>query len=133
MSDLNRFDAKSVTVTVNGTFITGFADGTFVQGEKDEDNFTTSVGAQGDVVVNEVNNPLGTVTITIQQTSPSVAYLNGLANSKEFVPVWVISNNSPKEKFGGSKCRVKKPSSSSFSNEDEDREYEIQVFDYTQE
>lgn len=130
---INSYDAKDVTLTVDGVFITGFGEGTFVEASKDEDTFQTSVGAQGDVGVSEVNNPLGTITITLQQTSPSVAYLNRLAASKKEVPVWAISNNAVKEKFGGSQARVKKPASSSFSNSIEDRQFEIQVFDYTQE
>ncbi|BFH10697.1 DUF3277 family protein [Paenibacillus melissococcoides] len=131
MATSTNYDAMDVTVTVDGTFITGFSEGSMVEGEKDEDNFAASVGAQGDVVVSEVNNPLGTITITLQQTSPSVSFLNQLANAKKMVPVWVIYNGTPKEKFGGSRARVKKPATSSFSNEAEDREFEIQVFDYT--
>lgn len=126
------YDAKNVTVTVAETFITGFGEDTFVECEKDEDTFQTSVGAQGDVGISEINNPLGTITITLQQTSPSVAYLNRLAASKQIVPVWVMSSSFPAEKIGGSKARVKKPAGSSFSNQIEDRQFEIQVFDYTQ-
>ncbi|EJW20024.1 DUF3277 family protein [Paenibacillus alvei] len=126
-----NYDAMDVTVMVDETFITGFADGSMVEGEKDEENFSASVGAQGDVVVSEVNNPLGTITITLQQTSPSVSFLNKLANTKKEVPVWVIYNGTPKEKFGGSRARIKKPATSSYSNEAEDREFELQVFDYT--
>lgn len=129
MSTTN-YDSLDVTVTVDGTFITGFAEGSMVEGEKDEENFATSVGAQGDVAVSEVNNPLGTITITLQQTSPSVSFLNKLASSKKTVPVWVIYNGTPKEKFGGSQARVKKPATSSYSDEVEDREFELQVFDY---
>lgn len=131
MPTTTSYDANDVTVTADGTFITGFAEGSMVEGEKDEDNFAASVGSQGDVIVSEVNNPLGTITITLQQTSPSVSFLNRLANNKKEFPIWVIYNGSPKEKFGGSRARVKKPATSSFSNEAEDREFEIQVFDYT--
>ncbi|MCY9758974.1 DUF3277 family protein [Paenibacillus alvei] len=126
-----NYDAMDVTVMVDETFITGFADGSMVEGEKDEENFSASVGAQGDVVVSEVNNPLGTITITLQQTSPAVSFLNKLANTKKEVSVWVIYNGTPKEKFGGSRARIKKPATSSYSNEAEDREFELQVFDYT--
>ncbi|MCE5168526.1 DUF3277 family protein [Paenibacillus profundus] len=131
MSTSTNYDAMDVTVTVDGTFITGFAEGSMVEGEKDEENFSASVGAQGDVVVSEVNNPLGTITITLQQTSPSVSFLNQLANSKKTVPVWVIYGGTPKEKFGGSRARIKKPATASYSDEAEDREFELQVFDYT--
>ncbi|CAH8705382.1 hypothetical protein WDD9_005619 [Paenibacillus melissococcoides] len=53
-----------------------------------------------------------------------------MANAKKMVP-WGIYNGAPKEKFGGSRARVKKPATASYSNEAEDREFELQVFDYT--
>ncbi|PDO11575.1 MAG: DUF3277 domain-containing protein [Candidatus Reconcilbacillus cellulovorans] len=133
MPQITSYDAKNVTVTVGGVYITGFAEGSFVECEKAEDTFQTSVGAQGDVAVSEVNNPIGTITITLQQTSPSVTYLNRLAASKQIVPVWVISNNSPREKIGGTQARVLRPAQSTFSNSIESRAFTIQVFDYTQE
>ncbi|MFB6475774.1 phage protein [Paenibacillus glucanolyticus] len=127
------YDAKDVTATIDGTFITGFAEGTFVEGEKSEDTIEVSVGAQGDVGISEINNPTGTITFTLQQTSPSVSYLTRLANSKKIVPVWVISNNEIKEKMGGTKARVLKPSGKTFSNNIEQRSFQVQVFDYTEE
>lgn len=130
---IGSYDAKNVTITVDGTYITGFAESTFVEAEKEENTFQTSVGAQGDVGISEVNNPIGTITLTLQQTSPSLAYLNRLAASKKMVSVWVISQNQIKEKFGGSQARVVKPAPSAFSNEIESRAFEIQVFDFTQE
>ncbi|TMV49361.1 DUF3277 domain-containing protein [Paenibacillus mesophilus] len=133
MPQIASYDAKNVSVTVDSVFITGFAESTFVECEKAEDTFQTSVGAQGDVGISEVNNPLGTINLTVQQTSPSLAYLNRLAASKRIVPVWVISQNEVKEKIGGTQARVMKGAPSSFSNAIESRAFQIQVFDYTQE
>lgn len=133
MARIASYDAKNVSVTVGGTYITGFAESTFVEAEKTEDTFQTSVGAQGDVGVSEINNPIGTLTLTLQQTSPSLAYLNRLAASKQMVSAWVISNNQVKEKIGGTQARVRKAAPSSFSNEIESRAFEIEVFDFTQE
>lgn len=130
---MNSYDAKNVTVTVDGVYITGFAEGTFVDASKDDDMIDTSVGAQGDVGVSENNSKLGTITITLQQTSPSVNFLNRLANSKKVVPVYVISNNGVKEVIGGTQARVINPAGATFSDAIESREYEFRVFDYSQE
>jgi len=126
-----NYDAKSVTVVVDGVYITGFAEGSFVECEKAEDTFQTSVGAQGDVGISEVNNPLGSITITLQQTSPSVSYLNRLASSKRMVPIWVINGNTPREKIGGTQARVLRPAQATYSNSIESRAFQFQVFDYT--
>lgn len=124
-----KYDARDCTVLVDDVFITGMGE-TMVTGEKDEDSFTTAVGAQGDVVENEVNNPLGTITLTVQATSPQKAMLLELANSGEHVSVWV-TNKSIGEQFGGTDCRVKKTPSLEHAAEAGEREFEIQAFDYT--
>ena len=47
-----KYNAKDTTVTVNGVNITGFGED-MLSIEKDEEFFSTSVGAQGDVVKSE--------------------------------------------------------------------------------
>lgn len=89
------YDSKAVSVIVGGVYLTGFSED-MVEVEKDEDNFEVKVGAQGDTVRTKVNNPLGTATVTLQQTSPQVAYLDGLANSGKLVPVTIINAGPPK-------------------------------------
>ncbi len=128
---VTSYDAKNVSVTFDNTFITGLADGTAVEGEKNEDNASHAVGIHGDVVVSETNDPTGTITLTVQQTSPSNAFLTRAANAGVLAPFWAISNNLPKEKMGGQYARVLKPANKSFSNESENREFEIAVYDYT--
>ena len=81
MANITTFDSKDLIVTVNNVNITGLGeDG--ASGEKDEAFFSTSYGVQGDCVVSVTNNDLGTVTITVQKTSPQYAYLLGLAKRK---------------------------------------------------
>ena len=125
------YDARKVTVTVDGQFITGFAEGTFVTASKDEDGFEPSISAQGDVGVAVRNNTLGTIEITLNQTSPSINFLDQLAASFKVVPVWVISNNEVKEKSGGTMAMITKPSDKEYSDTISERTYEIKVFDYT--
>ncbi|AFC32136.1 hypothetical protein PM3016_5436 [Paenibacillus mucilaginosus 3016] len=134
MKNVSTFNAKDVAITVNNIFLTGVAEDSFVTASKDEDEFTTSVGAQGDVSVSEVNNPLGTITVTLQQSSPYVEYLNRLAVSKTMVPIWVFYNGRPKEKIGGTQARIKRPAAVNYSDDatDSNRSFEFQVFDYTQ-
>lgn len=126
-----RYNAKDCSITVDDIFITGVGED-MASGEKDEENFSTSVGAQGDVCMSEINNPLGTVTITVQACSPSVRYLKQLANSGKVVSVWV-TNKSKGSRYGGSQARIKKVPSEADGAEPEDLEFEFQVFDYVDE
>ncbi|NQX67981.1 DUF3277 family protein [Paenibacillus alba] len=100
-----------------------------VEISKDEDNFEAKVGAQGDAVRTKINNSLGTMKVTLQQTSPQIAYLNRLANSGEMVPISVISANDPKETTTATEAYVKKQPDRKYGKDTEDREYEFQALD----
>jgi hypothetical protein len=131
MPEVRTYDPNNVTVMADGQFVTGFAEGSFVECEQDEDNFSTKISAQGDVAVAISNNPTGTITITLSQTSPSVSLFDQLSKTKKVFPISVISNNDPKEKVYGTQAMVKKPAKKGFSDKIENREYQIVVFDYT--
>ncbi|WP_422659116.1 phage structural protein [Paenibacillus sp. EC2-1] len=122
------YDSKAVSVIVGGVYLTGFSED-MVEVEKDEDNFEVKVGAQGDTVRTKVNNPLGTATVTLQQTSPQVPYLDGLANSGKLVPVTIINAGPPKETITVTEAFIKKPAARTYGNEAEDREYEFVLMD----
>ena len=129
MGKVTTYNAKDCVVTVGGVYITGLGED-MVTGEKDEDNISPSVGAQGDVVVNEINNDLGTITLNVQGTSPQKAYLLNLAKTKKMFDIWV-NNKSIGEKMGGTKAMMKKYPNLEQGTELAEREFEIQVFDYT--
>lgn len=76
---MQTFDPKLVVLTFMGVPITGYADDTFINAERDEDAFNKNVGAQGDVARVKTNNKSGSVTIVLQQTSLSNDFLSGIA------------------------------------------------------
>lgn len=131
MPNIATYDAKEVSVIVGGINITGFAEDTIVKASKKENNSSESVSAQGDVGVAITNNTLGEVTVPLNQTSPSIAYLNNLANTNKIVDVWVKSNNDVKETVGGTKARVVKPADVEFGSKISNREFTFSVYDYT--
>ena len=126
------YSPKDVTVIVNGEYITGFAEGTFVTIEKDEDSISPSVGAQGDVAVAISCNNLHSATFILQQTSPSVATLDRLHKAGNMFTVSVTcksKDGSIDESFDCESALVKKPATRNYSNEIESREYSIQCLD----
>jgi LysM repeat protein len=126
---ITTYDAKDVNLIVNGVYGTGFAEGTFITYEKTEDNYALSVGAQGDVARAKVNNPLGTITVTFQQTSPQVKQYNDLAKSGKIVEARVIEKGSQTVKVGGTQCFIMKPANGEYGSEISNREFTIQVMD----
>lgn len=129
MANYSTYNPKDWSVTYDGVFITGFGE-EMVSGAKDEEFFTPSVGAQGDIVSSEINNDLGTVSITLQNTSPSVAYLKQCAKQGKTAPLW-CNNLKLKQKFGGELARIKNYAEITAAAEAEELTFEFQVFDYT--
>lgn len=129
---VTQYDSKNVSITVDGVYLTGYGEDTMVTCEKMEDRSTYSVGAQGDVVQNIVNNPLGEIVVTLAQTSPQIAYLNELANTGRQVPIWVINKNGNEDLAGGSVGVVNKPAPLELGSEVGVREFTFTVLDYTQ-
>ena len=101
-----------------------------ISAEKDEDFFSTSVGAQGDVVKSQINNSLGTVTVYVQPTSPQKKFLMDLAKRTEPFPLWAI-NKKLGERVGGTKANLKSFPEIARGAEAEDMEFVFTVFDLT--
>lgn len=129
MGNVTAYNAKDCTITVNNVYITGLGED-MITGSKDEEFFSSTVGAQGDVVVNETNNDLGTMSLVVQATSPQKAYLMQLARERTMFSIWAV-NKSIGERMGGTKARIKNYPELANGTEAEDRTFEIQVFDYT--
>ena len=122
-----RYNPNDVSVTIDGIYITGLGED-MISFEFDEERFEARVGAQGDVVINETNNKLATMTLTIQASSPQYKTLLQYAKNGTVFPVWAV-NKSIGERCGGTKARFKNPASVSYGAELEDRELEIAIFD----
>lgn len=126
---MTSYNAKDCVITWGNMYLTGLGED-MVTGAKDEEMFSTSVGAQGDVIVNEINNDLGTVTITVQATCPQRSQLISDAKAGAVKPLWV-NNKTLRASFGGTQARIKNYPEISLAQEAEDIEFEFQVFDYT--
>lgn len=124
-----NYDAKDTTILIDGVYITGLGEDMF-SCEKEEDFFSPSVGAQGDVVASETNNPLGTFSLYLQPTSPSKAYVLSLKDRKEPFPIWAI-NKKLGERVGGTQARMLSMPEIARGAEAEDMEITFQLFDYT--
>lgn len=126
---LATYDAKDTSVVVDTTYITGLGED-MISAEKEEDFFTPSVGAQGDVVKSQINNPLGTMTIYVQPTSPQKSFLIGLAKRTDPFPIWAV-NKKLGERVGGTMANLLTFPSINRGSEAEDMEFVFQVFDLT--
>ncbi|RPK29868.1 phage structural protein [Paenibacillus xylanexedens] len=124
---MKTYDPKDITVTIKGVYLTGFSED-MVEIEKDEENFETKVGAQGDAQRNKINNPLATVTITLLGSSPQIKFMNNLANTGELFPFSLIDAGLD-ENVTATEAYVKKQPTRTYGTELEDREFELQLID----
>ena len=125
---VTTYDAKDTTIVIDDVYITGLGED-MVTGEREEDLFASSVGAQGDVVKSVTNNPLGKITINVQVTSPQRKFLMSLANRSEPFPIW-CSNMKLEERMGGTMANLLTFPEISRGAEAGDMEFVFQVFDY---
>lgn len=80
---MKQYDPKDISAIFAGINIQGFADGTYINVERNEDAFSLAVGAQGEGTRVKNNNKSGRITFTLQQSSPSNAELDALATADE--------------------------------------------------
>ncbi len=127
---MRTFDPKDVNVIVDGMFLTGFAEGTFVNCEKEEDGWEPYVGAQGDVVRAKNAHPIGTITATLEHTSPSNGFLSGLARSDRTFAAFMVDQGNRRVTIGGSKCWIQKDADEERGDNPSEVEWVIVVADY---
>src|SRR3990167_4035511 len=68
-------DPKKGNVTVHGFPIDGYAAGTFIEFEQDEDNTAIVMGGKGDFDIVILPGQPGTLKFTLRNPSPANAYL----------------------------------------------------------
>ena len=68
---LYTYDPSEITFTFGGFALTGFAEGSFITVEYDEDSFTLDVGTDGEGARNKNANRAGKFTVKLMQTSSS--------------------------------------------------------------
>lgn len=124
------FDPKKVSLIVDGRFIVGYMDGTFIGTEKNEDNITPHVGAHGDVTYSRNADDTGTITVTLKQNSSSLPHLIALSKQDRDFAANIIDANDNKIKAGGNQCRIVKTPSVDWGAEVGGVEVKIFVADY---
>ncbi len=87
MSDTKEYDPQKVQVIVGAAPVSGFAPGTFITVEQDENNFSTRVGADGEVTRTRLSNRMAVMNLTLLATAVFNAVLSGLEQTEVIFPV----------------------------------------------
>jgi len=130
---VRTYDPSQVIITVAGTPMSGFADGTFISAMRSEDAFTKSSGADGVTSRAKSSDRSGEITLTLAQTSPSNDVLSGIALADELtntgvVPIIIKDASGRTNLFSGNGW-IRKTPESVFSKEIENREWIFDIAD----
>lgn len=74
------FDPNQLAVTIGNHIATGFAAGTMLSAEMDDNRYNTETDAHGNSIRYKVNNNNATITLTLNQASPTNDVLSVLQN-----------------------------------------------------
>jgi hypothetical protein len=130
-----NYDPKKVICTVAGIPLSGFADGTFITVERNEDSFMLRVGVAGEACRAKNNNRSGRMTFTLLQSAACNSLLSGLNALDEQSPMgdgigpFTLSDLNGDSLAGAEKCWIVKPASLTYSKEAETREWLFETAD----
>ena len=129
MATFKNYDPDRVVLALFGIPITGYADGTFINVERDTETFTKSIGAQGDVVRVRSRDKSGTITVTLMSSSPANDLLSARMILDEetglgYGPALVKELNGTTLVKAGN-AWIEKPPSVEYGKEDGTREWKI--------
>ena len=105
------YDPKKVSVSIDGTSITGFATDSMIVLTQNEDAVTPTVGCQGDTAYSDNANDSGNVALSLQATSSSLARIRRLCDERKKFQLTIIdANEDDPIKISEEDCRIlKKP------------------------
>lgn len=128
---LRQYNPAEVQIIFNGIPISGYADGTFVTVERDEDSFTLQMGTDGEGTRSHSNNRSGTVTLTLMQSSQVNILLSALhlldEGSGDGVGALLIRDGSGESLYTAETAWIQKAPSAEFGREATSREWVIRT------
>lgn len=130
--EVRTYNSARVLVLYGGVPLQGFAEGTFVEIAPMADRVTSKAGADGEVARSIVPDKRHTVTITLQQTSPSNDVLSASAHADELsggglpAPL-LVQDLSGRTVFATDVAWVARAPSLTFSAESGEREWAFET------
>ena len=93
MGVLKTIDPAKVTLVVDGTVVTGFADGEYIRAELTQDQYDLRVGAYGHSIrIARAGRP-GQIRIRLLPTAPILSKIRQLATDQRTFEIVCVDNN----------------------------------------
>lgn len=132
---MHQYDPKKVHAIYGGAIITGYADGSFLRIEYNEDFFNLLVGADGEATRSKSNNRSAIITMTLMPGSSGNAILGAAAKADDaagagVLPL-VITDLSTGTTFAAESAWVKKDPGYDFQKEAQAKEWTLETDNLT--
>mgnify|MGYP006974275436 FL=1 len=122
---VRTYDPNLVSIALGNMFLTGFAEDTKVETEKNEDDVYTTVGIGGDVTYSENADRTAKAKIALMTSSPCLPRIYELAKNKESFPLSIIDMNDDSENIVCDDCRIIKRPNKVTKKQAEAVEFEV--------
>lgn len=126
MNNVYVYDPRDCVVTIDGQYITGFAEDGKIEVEKNEENVLTKVGVDGIVSFGVSADGTATAKVKLVSTSPSIPLFRDLSKTNKLFDFSVVDMNENQDNIACSDCVITKPMTEYRGNKEvEDIEVEI--------
>ncbi len=123
---MKTYSPQKVILTAAAYQLSGYASGTFIEAERDADDFGDDAGSDGDVCRVEMLDKRGKITVTLKQDSASNDFLSSLLSAKTVFSVQIKELNG-QTLCHGAEAWVLKPAQASYGDAVSNREWTIRV------
>lgn len=129
---VKNYDPAGMVIVFAGIPITGFADGTYVSVEQNEDSYSLVVGADGEGCRSKTNNRSGRITLTLLQSSAVNDLLSALHNVDINSPLgdgigpFLMKDITGTTVVAAEKAWIVRQATSTYSRDPESREWIIE-------
>jgi len=127
------YDPKSVVIVFGPVLVTGFADGTFLSVDFNEDAFSLQMGTDGEGTRSKTNNESATITFTLMQSSQANTLLSALhgldllSPSGDGIVPLLIKDLNGDSLYSAETAWIRKRPTSEFGREAGPREWTIET------
>lgn len=132
---VKTYDPDDVAQVFFGIPISGYADGTFISIEFNEESFSLSVGVDKEACRAKTNNDSARVTFTLMQSSicndllSAVHAVDKLSPSGDGIGPYLMKDNSGRTVNAAETAWIVKPPTQAYSREVESREWVLETDD----
>lgn len=118
---MKTYKPEEISLIIDGHIVSGFAEGSIITVERDEDSFTFVPSTTGGGSRSKNANKAGKITFRLQQTSESNQVMSTLVKNDEDTGEGVVSalvrDNSGNDKHGADEGYITRPAKAEYAKE----------------